>query len=49
MLLLSTILRIWLPRETQPNDLLAEARLRIGNAGLAVIALVFVLITLWQS
>jgi hypothetical protein len=48
MLLLSTILRIWLPRETQPNDLLAEARLRIGNAGLTVIALVFILVNFWQ-
>ena len=48
MLLLSAILRVWLPREPQPNDLLAEARFRIGNAALTVIALVFILVTLWQ-
>jgi len=49
MLLLSAILRVWLPREPQPNDLLAEARLRIGHVGLTVVALVFVLLNLWQS
>ncbi len=49
MLMLSAILRVWLPPEPRPNDLLAEARFKIGNVGLTVIALVFVLITLWQQ
>ena len=49
MLLLSAILQVWLPPEPQPNDLLAEARARIGHVGLTVIALVFVLLTLWRS
>jgi hypothetical protein len=48
MLPLSAILRVWLPREPQPNDLLAETRMRIGHLGLTVIALVFVLVTFWQ-
>ena len=48
MLLLSAILQVWLPREPQPNDLLAEVRLRAGHLGLTVIALVFILITFWQ-
>jgi hypothetical protein len=48
MLLLSAILRLCLPPTPQPNDLLAEARERIGHLGLTVIALVFILITFWQ-
>jgi hypothetical protein len=48
MLLLTAILRVWLPREPAANDLLAEARLKIGHLGLTIIALVFVLITFWQ-
>ncbi len=48
MLLLSAILRVWLPREIEPNDLLAETRLRVGHVGLTIIALVFVLVDLWQ-
>jgi hypothetical protein len=48
MLLLTAILRVWQPREIEPNDLLAEARQRIGHVGLTVIALVFVLLTFWQ-
>jgi hypothetical protein len=48
MLLLTAILRIWLPRDPQPNDLLAGIRSRIGHLGLTVIALVYVLITFWQ-
>jgi len=48
MLLLTAILRVWLPPDPQANDLLAEARMRLGNLGLTVIALVFILITFWQ-
>jgi len=48
MLLLTAILRVWLPRDDQPNDLLAGVRLRIGHLGLTIIALVYVLITFWQ-
>jgi hypothetical protein len=48
MLLLTAILSAWAPREPEPNDLLAEARQRIGHVGLAVIALVFVLLAFWQ-
>jgi hypothetical protein len=48
MLLLSAILRVWLPREPEANDLLAETRLKLGNLGLTIIALVFILVTFWQ-
>ena len=49
MLLLTAILRVWLPRDPEPNDLLAGIRLRVGHLGLTIIALVYVLITLWQQ
>jgi hypothetical protein len=49
MLLLSAIFRVWQPREPEPNDLLAEARQRIGHLGLTVIALVYVLLAFWQQ
>jgi len=45
---LTAILRVWLPPEAQPNDLLAQTRLRLGHLGLTVIALVFILVTFWQ-
>ncbi len=48
MLPLTAILRVWLPRDPEPNDLLAGIRLRLGHLGLTIIALVYVLITLWQ-
>ncbi len=48
MLLLGAILRFWLPREFEPNDLLARTRLAVGHIGLSVIALVFVLLNFWQ-
>jgi hypothetical protein len=44
MLFLAAILRFSLP-QPQPNDLLAQVRLRLG---LTIIALVYVLITFWQ-
>ena len=46
MLFLSAIVRIALPREPESNDLLVQSR--IGHLGLTVIALVYVLVTLWQ-
>ncbi|HLZ96659.1 MAG TPA: hypothetical protein VKP66_01865 [Steroidobacteraceae bacterium] len=49
MLPLSAILRVWSPRDPEPNDLLAGFRLRIGHLGLTIIALVYVLITFWQQ
>ena len=49
MLFLFAILRACTPSDPRPNDLLAEAQLRLGLAGFTVIALVFVLLTLWQS
>lgn len=47
MLLLSAIVRLTVPRETESNDLLVQSRL--GNAGLAVITLIYVLIVLWRQ
>jgi hypothetical protein len=49
MLLLTAILRVWLPRDIAPNDLLAQTRLRMGHVGLTLIALVFVLLSFWQN
>ena len=48
MLLLTAILRVWLPRDPEANDLLAAIRLRVGHLGLTIIALVYVLISFWQ-
>jgi hypothetical protein len=48
MLLLTAILRVWSPRDPEPNDLLAGIRLRVGHLGLTIIALVYVLISFWQ-
>jgi hypothetical protein len=48
VLLLTAILRIWMSPRVQPNDLLAESRLRLGHLGLTIIALVYILVTLWQ-
>jgi hypothetical protein len=46
MLFLSAIVRIAVPQEPESNDLLVQSR--IGHLGLTVIALIYVLITLWQ-
>jgi hypothetical protein len=48
MVFLSAFIRFTRAPEPQPNDLLAEARLRLGHLGLTVIALIFVLISFWQ-
>jgi hypothetical protein len=47
MLFLSAIVRLTLPRDAQSNDLLVQSRL--GNAGLTVITLIYVLIILWRQ
>jgi hypothetical protein len=46
MLFLAVTSRFAAPPESQPNDLLVRSRL--GHLGLTIIALVYVLITLWQ-
>lgn len=48
MLLMSAILRMWLPREPRANDLLAKTRLRLGHLGLTIVALAYILVTFWQ-
>jgi hypothetical protein len=47
MLFLAAIARFARPPESSSNDLLAHSRL--GHVGLTVIALVYVLVTLWQQ
>jgi hypothetical protein len=47
MLFLAAIARFARPPEPQSNDLLVHSRL--GHVGLTVIALVYVLVTLWQQ
>jgi hypothetical protein len=47
MLILAAIARFARPSELESNDLLVHSR--IGHVGLTVIALVYVLITLWQQ
>jgi hypothetical protein len=48
MLFLSAFAAI-VPRDPEPNDLLAESRAILGHVGLTIIALVFVLLTFWKS
>jgi hypothetical protein len=48
MLFLSAFARL-IPREPEPNDLLAETHATLGHVGLTVIAIVFVLVTFWKS
>jgi hypothetical protein len=48
MLFLSAFSRL-VPREPEPNDLLAQSRAAIGHLGLTIIAIVFVLITFWKA
>lgn len=47
MLFLAAIVQFTLPRETESNDLLVQSRL--GNAGLTVITLIYLLIVLWRQ
>ena len=46
MLFLSAIIRLAVPREPESNDLLVRSRM--GHVAFTVIALVYVLVTLWQ-
>jgi hypothetical protein len=46
MMFLAAIFRVILPREPQFSDLSVQSRL--GHVGLTVIALVYVLVSLWQ-
>ena len=48
MLFLSAFARL-IPREPEPNDLLAESHAALGHLGLTIIAIVFVLVTFWKS
>jgi uncharacterized membrane protein len=48
MLFLSAFARI-VPRESEPNDLLAQSRAAMGHVGLTIIAIVFVLVTFWKG
>jgi hypothetical protein len=47
MLFLAAIVRLAVPRDAESNDLLVQSR--IGNAGLTVITLIYVLIVLWRQ
>jgi hypothetical protein len=47
MLFLAAIVRLTVPREPESNVLLVQSRL--GNAGLTVITLIYVLIVLWRQ
>jgi hypothetical protein len=47
MLVLAAIARLATPRELESHDLLVQSRL--GHVGLTVIALIYVLVTVWQQ
>ena len=49
MLFLAAFARVWITRESEPNDLLARSHAALGHLGLTIIALVFVLITFWKA
>ena len=49
MLLLAAIARLIPARAQQPDQGLLESNPAIGHLSLTIIALVYVLITLWQS
>lgn len=48
MLTITAILRVWLPRDSEPNDTLTQSRLRVGNLAFVVISVVYVLVSVWQ-
>jgi hypothetical protein len=48
MLFLAAFNRIWTPAEPPANDLLANSRAALGHLGLAIIALVFILLSFWN-
>jgi len=47
MLFLAAIARFTTPQQSESHDLLVRSRL--GHAGLTVITLVYLLVTLWQQ
>ncbi len=47
MLFLAAVNRLAQAREDQSNDLLVKSRL--GHVGLTVVALIYVLVTMWQQ
>jgi hypothetical protein len=49
MLFLTALFSFWPPVEPEANDLLARPRSRIGHVSLSVIALIYLLLTLWQQ
>jgi hypothetical protein len=49
MLCIAAITHLWVPRETEPNEVATQAHESLGHLGLTVIALVFVLLTFWKS
>ncbi len=49
MILLAAFARFFRAPEAKPNDLLAKAHAAIGHLSLAIIALVYVLLTFWQG
>jgi hypothetical protein len=48
MLFLSAFASL-IPRDPEPNDLLAQTHAAVGHLGLTIIAIVFVLVTFWKS
>jgi uncharacterized membrane protein len=48
MLFLSAFARLAQP-EPEANDLLAQSRAALGHLGLAIIAMVFILLTFWKG
>jgi hypothetical protein len=49
MLFLAAFARLRPARDDDPNDLLAQRHAALGHLGLTIIAVVFVLLTFWNS
>jgi hypothetical protein len=49
MLFLAALSRLRPVRDDEPNDLLAQRHAALGHLGLTVIAVVFVILTFWNS
>ena len=49
MLFLAALSQLRPVRDDEPNDLLAERQAALGHLGLTVIAVVFVVLTFWNS
>jgi hypothetical protein len=48
MLCIAALLRMSQPQEHPPNDLMAQARMRLGYLGFTLMALVYILVSFWQ-